>query len=95
MVQWQLHPTGATMKKLLLLFFLFFTTLYANTTALPTLVPQGESLKDFNKTYCIDKRSPINAVAISEDRKNIVSGSGDMFGQNAFLVENSVFLNNA
>ncbi|CAA6804629.1 MAG: High-affnity carbon uptake protein Hat/HatR [uncultured Sulfurovum sp.] len=65
------------MKKLLPLLLLLFSTLYASTTALPTLVPQGESLKGFNNNYYIDNRSPINAIAISEDGKYIVSGSSD------------------
>jgi WD40 repeat protein len=70
-------PTGTTMQKALFLFFFFlFSTLYA-VEALPKLVTEGEPLKDFDQNFYLDNRSPINAVAISEDGKIIVSGSSD------------------
>jgi len=69
-------PTGASMKKTLFNLFLlltFYTSLLARE-ALPILVEGGEPL---SKNYYIDSRSPVNAVAISEDGKTIVSGSCD------------------
>ncbi|CAA6819383.1 MAG: High-affnity carbon uptake protein Hat/HatR [uncultured Sulfurovum sp.] len=65
------------MKKLLPLLFLLFTNLCATTVALPKLVEEGESLSNFEKNFYLDSRSAVNAVAISEDGKTIVSGSSD------------------
>jgi WD40 repeat protein len=79
-------PTGTTMQKILLFLFFFLNILYATdvgvgasrpTEVLPKLVTEGESLKDFDQNFYLDNRSPINAVAISEDGKTIVSGSYD------------------
>ena len=82
MVQWQLHPTGTVMKKLLPLLFLLFTTLYANnvretprpTDVLPPLVKDGELFEN-RDDYYISSRNSVSSVAISPDDTKIVSCS--------------------
>jgi len=82
-VRWETHPTGASMKKLLLIIFTLFTTLWATsvgdgttqpTNVLPVLVG-GEPFDNLDHFY-IDGLN-VNSVAVSRDGRYIVSGSHD------------------